>query len=330
MSIAPAGGTSFSPAETQVRDRAAAVDAHSGRARDEAPRRVLCYALGGGLGHLQRIARFLQRRLPSTSARLLTTSARADAIGTASPHTIVAVPAELESDRVGLRAWLAAQIADAAPDRILVDVFPCGLLGELIDFPWPADTPRWHLARLLRWEAYRDDVRAATGVDPETAPAARMPTYERCLRLEPLHGPHQAFLEAISLRQEACDLFPEDDGAGAAAAPTSDSWLVVHSGPAEEVAELIDYARDLQRLEGIVAPIRVATLDPPDRLPDGCALLADPFPVRSHLAAAACIVSAAGFNLIHETRAYRGRQRILPLPRRYDDQFERARRARSQ
>ncbi len=291
--------------------------------------RVLCYALGGGVGHLQRIDRFLRQRLPSYRASILTTSRHAAAIGSTSPHLHVRVPATLESDRAALRDWLVDRIADADADLILVDVFPCGLLGELLDFPWPADAPRWHLARLLRWAAYCDDVRAATGVDLATAPVARLPGYERSFVLEPVHTLHQDFLDRIATLQEPLDLFPEGSVEEGIPSPSTNSWVVAHSGPADEVAELIAYAQEAQRLEGGVAPIRVATLDPPATLPEGCELIAAPFPATPHFAGAARIVTAAGFNLTHETRAFRDRQLILPLPRRYDDQFERARRART-
>lgn len=291
-------------------------------------RRVLCYALGGGLGHLRRIDRFLRQHLPSHHAIILTTSGLAAAIESTSPHPYVRVPATLESDRAALRDWLAGRIADADADLILVDVFPCGLLGELLDFPWPADVPRWHLARLLRWDRYCDDVRSVTGADLATTAPSDLPTYDRCLVLEALHEPHQEFLSRISKKQDALDLFTEDSGRAADAAARSDSWLVVHSGPVDEVHELVNYAIDVQRLEGVIAPIRVATLAPLEVLPERCVLIAEPFPASAHLATAARIVTAAGFNLIHETRAFRDRQLILPLPRRYDDQFERAKRAR--
>ena len=74
------------------------------------------------------------------------------------------------------------------------------------------------------------------------------------------------------------------------------------------------------------APLWIASFDPPVRLP-AHARLVDAFPAQAWFAGAERIVSAAGFNLMRQTRAFRGKQSVLPLPRRNDDQFERARRA---
>jgi hypothetical protein len=54
----------------------------------------------------------------------------------------------------------------------------------------------------------------------------------------------------------------------------------------------------------------------------------DAFPATPCFEGAARIITAAGFNVMRQTRLYRHKQTIVPMPRRYDDQFERARLAR--
>jgi hypothetical protein len=54
----------------------------------------------------------------------------------------------------------------------------------------------------------------------------------------------------------------------------------------------------------------------------------DRYPVWPVHADADRVFTAAGFNAMRQLAAHRERHRFLPLPRRFDDQFERARRAR--
>jgi hypothetical protein len=54
----------------------------------------------------------------------------------------------------------------------------------------------------------------------------------------------------------------------------------------------------------------------------------DIFPADAYFADAQRIFSAAGFNVMRQTARYRSKHTALPMPRRFDDQFERARRAR--
>jgi hypothetical protein len=96
----------------------------------------------------------------------------------------------------------------------------------------------------------------------------------------------------------------------------------VHSGPAEEVLELIAYTRELTTARVLVA----TPCDVP--MPDGFERV-DAFPVSHLYADAERIVSAAGFNVMLETEPWRDKHLVLPFPRRFDDQFARAARRRN-
>jgi len=106
-------------------------------------------------------------------------------------------------------------------------------------------------------------------------------------------------------------------------------WLVVHSGPAAEIAELLAYARDLQRLEKRHNPIIVVSPMSPAEIELGDALHVDVYPATRLFARAARIVSACGFNVMRQTIEHRGQHSYLPLPRSFDDQFTRAARRRA-
>jgi hypothetical protein len=98
---------------------------------------------------------------------------------------------------------------------------------------------------------------------------------------------------------------------------TGSYWLIVHSGPAEEVLELIAYTRELTSSRVLVAT--------PCDLPMSAGFARiDAFPVSHLFADAERIVSAAGFNVMLETEPWRDKHIVLPFPRRFDDQFARA------
>jgi hypothetical protein len=168
----------------------------------------------------------------------------------------------------------------------MIDAFPCGILGELRDLDMPMD----YVARLLQWGSYA----SATG--------AVMPRFETTYVVEPLtHAIDSEHVVELDLSEPPC------------VADEEDFWLVAHSGDDDEVRHLVDYAREVQAIEGIDAPVIVARRT---------------FPLAPMLARAARIVSAAGFNIMLETEAWRHKHHVVPLPRRFDDQFTRAARRR--
>jgi len=226
---------------------------------------ILYYAIGGGLGHLARARRVLTRLGLRDRAVILTKCEE--------PHITDGIPTISSADFT-------------AYERIIVDAFPCGLLGELRDVGVPMD----YVARLLQWDAYV----SATG--------AVMPHFETTYVVEPVtHAIDSDRVIELDLSEPPV------------VADEEDFWLVAHTGDDEEVRHLADYARDLQRIEGIDAPVVIARRT---------------FPLAPLLARAARIVCAAGFNIMLETEPWRHKHHVVPLPRRFDDQFTRAARRR--
>jgi hypothetical protein len=109
--------------------------------------------------------------------------------------------------------------------------------------------------------------------------------------------------------------------------PPEPYWLVVHSGPAEEVAQLVAYAAEARAIEGVALPLVVIAAQAPPVLPPNTTVL-DVFPATPYFAGAARIFSAAGFNIVRQAALYRAKHVLLPMPRRFDDQFARAARVR--
>ena len=201
-----------------------------------------------------------------------------------------------------------------APSAVVVDAFPLGILGELADPRVLPEVPLYHVARLLKWNAYRD------------AFAGTPRRYEETLAVEPLTPRHEDFLQMHSGAFRCTALPLEIQSAGKKPFGNRPAWLVVHCGPAPEVRTLLEYAA-LQAGKENVAPQYVVVSPRALELPAGVTRLAHPrawelFPHAER------IVTACGFNSMLETAPWRGKHLFLPLERRFDDQHLRAARAR--
>lgn len=270
---------------------------------------VLYYALGGGLGHLTRARRALDALGLRGDAVVLTASPYARDPRVTGGVPVIEVPRRLGHDRSAFRRWLGATIHDLAPDELIVDAFPAGILGELSGLALP---PARLIARRLRWPAYR---RRLAGPPPQ---------YAVTHVVEPLSGAYGEVIRSLSDHVVPLPLAPPRPDADA---PLHDGphVAVVHSGPPEELSELVELAHELRP----DPHARVVVVSPrrPPRL-HGSTVWSDIYPVAPHLGHAEVIVTAAGWGAMHDTEHVRDRHRFVPFPRALDDQFARARLAR--
>ena len=252
---------------------------------------ILYYAIGGGLGHLVRARAVLHTLGVSDRAAVVTASRFTRVVGDV---PVIRVPEALDGDRAALWRWLADLVAGLRPERLVVDAFPAGVLGELRDPGVPID----HVARLVRWRRY------ARRLDRP------LPRIETTFVVEPLRSDHRSALAAASARMVPLALVDppapaRDDAAGAA--------LVVHAGPEQEVRALCALAASTGY------PVRLAR-------PGGEDL--DVHPASALFGSAAAVVTGAGFNAMRQAEPYRERHRYHPFPRPLDDQVARAELAR--
>jgi hypothetical protein len=268
---------------------------------------IAVYAMGGGLGHLARARRVIAA---------LGEEASEYAILTASPLAkgpdIVRVPRRLAHSRTEFAAWLKKTLRALAPSKVVVDAFPLGILGELADPDVLPDVPACHVARILKWDAYRN---ACPGAPRK---------YEESFLVEEIDGPHREFLVAHSNRVSPLDLspIPESRTRNPFKGPT---WLIVHSGPAAEVHKLLDISYKRTKIEN-TSPQFVVVSPRALELPSGVTRMAherawELFPHAER------IVTGCGFNSMLETRPWRAKHLFLPFERRFDDQALRALRA---
>ncbi|HEX8072308.1 MAG TPA: hypothetical protein VF546_20350 [Pyrinomonadaceae bacterium] len=281
---------------------------------------ILYYAMGGGLGHLTRARAVLHTLRLTERATLLTASPYADDPRVTGGLPVRKVPSGLAADVPAYRAWLARLLDELRPTALYLDTFPAGIRGELCDFPALARLPVHYLARLLRWAEYAKLI--------TNAPVRLQTTYV----LEPLAPAHAAFVARHSARSVPLTLrepprTATDEAARVLVEPlTRDGrtfWLVVHSAPCAEVAELVAYADELRRLEQPEARLVLLTRAAPPALPAAVRRL-DFYPAAALFPFAARVVSACGFNVMREMAAHRHKHRFMPFPRRFDDQFARA------
>jgi len=195
--------------------------------------------------------------------------------------------------RVTGRYPVVDSLSSLRPERIIVDAFPLGLFGELAGIDVPMD----YVARLLRWDEYR---RCVPGPLP---------------RFGTMYVVEEITHEVESDRTVKLTLSMEDRHS----CLSSSYSLVVHSGPEAEVRELIAYAEELQKIENDDGEIIVISQ---------CGMGLDIVPASALFADAKRIISAAGFNVMLETEPYRDKHHVVPMPRRFDDQFARAARRR--
>ena len=175
---------------------------------------------------------------------------------------------------------------------LVLDTFPAGLFGEI------EGGRVGYVARYVRWDRY--------------ALPANPPCIGRAYILEPLHPQQERYVRERA--EEVVEDFELRDPPSVQNLPPLPPKyaLVVHSGPPEETEELLAYAREVCREEGITDPI----------------VAPDVYPATLIAADATRIFTGGGFNAMrHFGRD--PRHRPLPFERRFDDQFGRVARYRA-
>ena len=273
---------------------------------------VTYYAMGGGLGHLVRARAVLATLGLESDGHVLSNSVHARDPRVLGPLTAHQPPSECANHPESLAGWVERKLHELDANTLFVDVFPGGLLGELTRPLWKRDTHLCYVGRLLRWQAYRARLRAP------------LPRFDHAYLVESLHPDHHA--EVASACEQVEDLSLNDplSRPSQLLSLPDNTWVVLHSGPAEEVAELVAYGRDIQASEGIEAELRVVgptnTLAA-DALPE--------FPAVGYFQQATRVITACGFNVMRQSVGAVARHHFMPFARPLDDQFTRAARKRS-
>lgn len=287
---------------------------------------ILAYALGGGLGHVTRVRALAATLGWDEPLTIITSNPHAADPRVRGDAQVHVAPVGVARDPHGLEELVRTTAAASAPARVLVDTFPCGILHELRPDTFGAGTEVVHVGRALRWSAYAPGAlpvglrfAVAYVVEPIGAVqraflgsvAATVVDLELREVAEPARGPDGRVVERI-----------DQDATGAEHRPL---WLVVHSGPDHETLELVAYAHDVAAAAGDEARVVVVTRERPAALDPQVGHL-DVQPAWPLFATADRIFAAAGSNVVRQLAAHASRTSLLPFDRRFDDQYERARR----
>ncbi|NJL15309.1 MAG: hypothetical protein HC913_21440 [Microscillaceae bacterium] len=275
----------------------------------------LYYALGGGAGHLARaLAVGHTLGWDWQQGHLLTNASQARTLSL--PMRLTLLPEEVQKQAGGLPHFLEKFLSQHSFDEVYLDAFPAGLRGEWASFFRPSKARFYYLARRLRWESYLPILDQIS------------PFFKQAFLLEPLEPPHQQFVESqaasvkqlmlrypwVSLPSFFADLKAQ------AQAQHREIWLVVHSQPQSELAQLYEYARETAQLESknpylvLISEVKLPRL-----APDTWQI--SYFPAYALFAGADRIFSAGGFNTLQQLRQVPVPYQSLPFVRRFDDQF---------
>jgi UDP:flavonoid glycosyltransferase YjiC (YdhE family) len=259
--------------------------------------RIVYHALGGGHGHVVRGLAVLRRLGGGT----VIGPARLAGWGAALRVRYVS-PAGDDG-----AVWVAAQ---SPPDLLLADVFPRGVVGELM--PWLGRAPAWLVARRVSPAYYlRADVRAVIESCFERVLWAEEPPEAlRVLAVTQVRVPPVLLAPPVLPRAEARRRLGVDD----------DRALLLGLGSGEP-AQQARMARLLARIAvRCGATLRFVSAELPAA--PGVVRL---FPAAAWLEAADAVVTAAGYHAFHETAAAGVPTVFVPQRRRVDDQWWRAR-----
>lgn len=272
---------------------------------------ILYYALGGGVGQVTRALAVLHT-LNIRDNVLIVTAVDSTFVKTV-PDTVQFdnPPATVCGDARKLSAYLQHLINKLQPFEIIVDSYPLGAWGELKNITYCG--PITYLARLVKWSCY---TRKAGN---------QFFIYTRTFVLEPLHEEHQFIVDRIS--ETVLPLELNDPPLRKPLPPIPDlehHWLILHSGPEEEVNDLINYAKQIRNIEHKQNPILLVTPSAINKWPVRQITHKRFFHAHRILPYVDKIITACGYNTMRQTRQFRHKHHFFPFTRQYDDQYFRA------
>lgn len=243
---------------------------------------IACFAPGGGLGHMNRaIALSLALRDAGEDARIVTDSPFSPGLAALTRCPIVHLPRENWAEAA------RAYVEELRPAIVVTDTFPYGLREE-----WRLALPAAKLVHIAR--------RLLTPFSLQAGDFALI------IQAEPLAPEHRAVLGSRSLT--LCGPILLAPGRVATPIPPAlerdGLTLIVHSGPADEVAALTALAEPPYTVVSPWSPLEY-------------------YPATNLYARARHIFTGAGYNSMADLLVHRHKHTALSFPRRFDDQHAR-------
>jgi len=258
------------------------------------------YVMGGGMGHLYRVRTFINQ-CGFSSFKIVTNNPLATKLFR--QHEIVWAKGETAEE---LSISVQSIFHNCHQEELYVDAFPAGLFGELHGLRFNKII---YLARRLKWQNYK----AILPSDPLY--------FEETYRLEELEEEHEAWVQQQSSSTASLSITyapPRPDRIPAELIPSGQAiWLIVHAFIIEEVEALVSYAKEMARLEN-QSPAIVLLTD--KAIADDTIFCRTYFPANDWFPIADRIFTGGGFNTMQQVVGFREKLKLLPFPRKYDDQ----------
>jgi hypothetical protein len=278
---------------------------------------ILYYAPGGGYGHVCRGLKVLAACEPKETAVIIC-SPNSVPEETFPCVTLLPIPRNTKEDIAIYRTWLYGRLERLQPERIYIDTFPAGLVGELLYCPDVAAYQLLYVARRMQWSMY-------------AAVARRCPfIFSGAYLVEPLEEPHRLYTVSSSKKCAVLELpqlqSPVPPGPEDFPVQMDRSlplWGIVHSGVAMEVETLLNYAQQAAGMENRVVQRLLISPEKPEQLSRDVSWMSC-FPACKLYPFFNRIFTGCGFNAMHETIPFRKKHRWIPFERRFDNQFWRA------
>lgn len=211
------------------------------------------------------------------------------------------------------KAFLNEKLPYLTIQKLYIDSFPNGLLGELSFWP-KVNYPVYYLARRLKWGNYKHLVQHMKF------------DFELIYQLEELEYEHLDFAKNNSKKITTLSLtypFPNAIDPSAFNIPIDKPlWLVVHAFHEDELESLLQYAVAVAKHEKCEAYFVVIS-DKYSEVSNGVCIRY--FPAMDWFPLAARIFTGAGFNTVQQIKPFLSKATLIPFPRQYDDQAWRAR-----
>jgi hypothetical protein len=258
---------------------------------------ILYYCLGGGLGHLSRTIAILNSSPKIIEhVRILSSSKLSHLASKVSPCPLDTIPEAVMNDKTLYFKFLQNFIKVHSIKVIILDTFPFGMFGEMnyID----EQIPRILIARYLNWDKYKQRINEIHNIFPG-----------KSLVLEPQGN---EYFNILKEKSEIEYLNKPVILRDVREIEFRDKFLIIHSGPDDEMERLIKKAK-LRMAEYGIAEDNYDIIKPSN----------DIFPAYSIIHSYKYIVSAAGYNMCGIAAELREKSEIFlhPFKRKFDDQF---------
>lgn len=270
---------------------------------------IIYYAMGSGMGHLVCTQKVLHK-LNIREFKIFTASAFASLVF--APDQIIRIPTSTSPEEGFM--FLVETIKEYRAKSIFIDTFPFGIRGEL-DLELLASITQIHyIARYVKWPNYVMKLKLKVPIHNTYIIDILQPVQQAFIDK---HSHAQAILDLSEVMIPSNSLLPDIP---------PNSWLIAHSRPLEEVEELVAFAQREAIKHNVSPHFLLATQTKYETTSLSLPITLIPhYPIQPLFQYVDKIVTACGINIMMETLPFKEKHLFMPFPRRYDDQFLRAR-----